>query len=61
VAEDGWERTQATKACLLLAERLLASGRKEDAVKIYTHLRDIRKDSPDRYVSEVAAKALESL
>jgi hypothetical protein len=61
MAEDGWERIQATKACLVLAERLLASGRKGDAVKIYTHLRDTRKDSPDRYVSEVADKALEAL
>jgi HEAT repeat protein len=55
---DGWERTQATKACLLLAERLLASGKKDQATRIYTHLRDSRTDPAERYVREAAERAL---
>lgn len=56
-AAAGWEKTQHTKACLLLAEKLQASSQKTPATRIYTHLRDTRKDS-DRYVSEAAEKAL---
>ena len=28
---QGWERTQANKACLVMAERLAAAGKKQDA------------------------------
>jgi HEAT repeat protein len=54
----GFERVRATKACLLLAENLAAAGRKQDAVKIYTHLRDTRSDPSEQYVRGVAARAL---
>jgi len=57
-AQEGWERIQATKACLLLAENLLAAGKKPDAAKIYTHLRDSRTDDSERYVRELAEKGL---
>jgi HEAT repeat protein len=57
-AEPGWERIQATKACLLLAEKLLAAGKKDDAASIYTHLRDTRTDPSERYVRDVAERAL---
>ncbi len=56
--EPGWERIQATKACLMLAESLLASNRKDDAVKIYTQLRDTRTDPSEKYVKDAAEKAL---
>jgi HEAT repeat protein len=56
-AAGGWERIRATSACLLLAEKLQAAGKRSDAVRIYTHLRNTRKDS-DRYVSEAAEEAL---
>jgi len=56
--KPGWERIKATKACLLLAEKLLASGKKSEAAKIYTHLRNTRKDPAERYVREAAEKAL---
>jgi len=56
--EPGWERIQATKACLMLAEKLLAADRKDDAAKIYTHLRDTRTDRSERYVRDAAEKAL---
>lgn len=55
---QGWERIQATKACLLLAEKLLAAGKKKEAVGIYTHLRDTRSDTDEHYVREAAEKGL---
>lgn len=57
-AEPGWERIEATKACLLLAEKLLAAGRKAEARSIYMHLRDTRKEASEKYVREAAEKAL---
>ena len=51
---DGWERVQATKACLLLAEKLIAAGKKSEAVKIYRHLRDTRTEPAERYVADAA-------
>jgi len=51
---EGWERTQATKACLLLAEKLIAAGKKSEATGIYKHLRDTRTDPAERYISEAA-------
>ncbi len=50
----GWERIKATKACLLLAERLAAAGKKDAAGKIYTHLKKTRTDPSERYVAEAA-------
>jgi HEAT repeat protein len=47
---DGWERIQATKACLLLAEKLRATGGKSEALKIYRHLSSTRKKPEERYV-----------
>lgn len=54
----GWERIQATKHCLVLAEKLLAAGRKGEAAKVYTHLRDTRKDASEAYLRQAAEKAL---
>ncbi|MHC4582369.1 MAG: HEAT repeat domain-containing protein, partial [Planctomycetota bacterium] len=51
-AGEGYERIKATKACLLLAERLAAEGDKEAAVKIYRRLRDTRAGSDEAYVRE---------
>jgi len=51
---EGWERIQATKACLLLAEKLRAAERKSEAVSIYKHLRDTRTDPAERYVCDAA-------
>ena len=55
---QGWERIQMTKFCLVLAENLTATGRKADAAKIYTQLRDTRKDPGEKYVCEAAARGL---
>ena len=57
-ASEGWERIQTAKACLLLAERLLATGNKGAASRLYQHLRDTRKDPAERYIREIAEKAL---
>ena len=57
-AGEGYERVKATKACLLLAERLAAEGDKEAAVKIYRRLRDTRAGSDEAYVREAAEEAL---
>jgi hypothetical protein len=37
---EGWGATEATKSCLLLANRLAATGQKSQAAWVYTHLRD---------------------
>ena len=57
-AGGAYERVTATKACLLLAERLLETGRKEPALKIYTHLRDTRSGPDESYISDAAEKGL---
>lgn len=57
-APAGRDRDRATHACLVLAENLLASGRKEEAHRIYRHLRDSRTDPSEEYVREIAEKAL---
>lgn len=57
-ARPGWERVQATKHCMVLAENLAAAGKRGDAEKIYKHLRDSRKDPSEQYVREAAEKAL---
>ena len=55
---EGWERTEATRHCLLLAERLSATGKQSQANRIYAHLRDTRKDPSERHIREIAEKAL---
>ena len=57
---QGFDRVRATKACLLLAENLSASGRREDARKIYGHLQATRTDSFETYIAEVAERAMRS-
>jgi HEAT repeat protein len=55
---QGFERTKATQACLLLADNLLAAGRKKEAVRIYSHLRDTRTDPGERFIREAAERGL---
>jgi HEAT repeat protein len=54
--EPGWERIQAAKHCLVLAERLLQAGNQDAAAKVYKHLRDTRSDPTEVYVQDAAAK-----
>lgn len=55
---QGYERVQANKSLLLLADTLFAAGKKDEAVKIYRHLRDTRTDPAERYLREAAAEKL---
>ena len=56
--EDGWERIQATKHCLVLAEKLTAAGKKGEAAKVYAYLAQSRKEPHEQYVRDLAQKAL---
>jgi hypothetical protein len=57
-AAAGWERIEATNACLLLAENLQAAGKKAEAAKIGKHLRDKRADPEEAHVREAAERLL---
>lgn len=57
-AATDYERTKATKACLLLAERLFAAGKKDTAVTIYRHLRTA---SDEAHVRDAVEKGLAAL
>jgi hypothetical protein len=54
----GFDRTRATDACMLLAENLAVAGKRAEAAKIYTHLRDTRTDASETYIRNVAGRAL---
>jgi hypothetical protein len=53
----GFEKIQAIKSCLLLAENLLAAGEKQAAAKIYKQLRDT-SDESEAYVRQAAERGL---
>ena len=59
--ESGWERIQATKHCLVLAERLAATAQKAPAARVYTYLRDTRSEPHEKYVRDAAEKGLAAL
>ncbi|MBN2137523.1 MAG: HEAT repeat domain-containing protein [Sedimentisphaerales bacterium] len=58
---SGWERIQATKACLMLAEKLIAAGQKTDAARTYKHFQETRSDPGEQYIKDLAADALASV
>jgi HEAT repeat protein len=55
---SGWERIKATSSALLLAERLLAAGKKADAAKMYRLLKESRTEKSEAYVLEAATEGL---
>lgn len=55
--EPGWERIQATKHCLVLAEKLDAAGKKDLARRIRRHLRHAREGAGEEYIREAARAA----
>lgn len=57
-APAGWERIQAAKHCLVLAEKLAAAGKQPEASKIYRQLRDSRTEPSEKYIRDAADKAL---
>jgi hypothetical protein len=54
----GWERIKATSAALLLAEKLLAAGKKPEAAKMYRLLKESRTEKSEAYVLEAATEGL---
>jgi hypothetical protein len=60
-APRGWERLKATSACFLLAEKLVETGRKTDAAKIYASLRETRTDPKERHFREAADRGARGL
>jgi len=59
-AREHWERINTTDACLALADALQAAGRKAEAVRIWTHLRETRTERADAHVRQAAQRALEA-
>jgi len=57
----GWERSQAVKACLVLAEKLAAAGKKDSARKLYVSLRQKASAPEELYVRQAVSKALRAL
>lgn len=55
---QGWERTQLTKACLVLAEQLAAAGKKEAAKAVYERLQKTRKADNESHVRHAAELGL---
>jgi len=60
-APEVWQRDQMTNVCLLLAERLTASGKKDQARQIYQRLHDWRDKPEDRHIRQAASLGLEAL
>lgn len=55
---EGWERIQATKHCLVLAEKLADSGDTTTARHIYEHLQKTRGADSEQYIREAAERGL---
>lgn len=60
-AAQGWERTQITKACLVLAEQLAARGNKAAARQVYEKLQATRTSDSDRYIRDAAQRGLAAI
>jgi hypothetical protein len=57
----GWERTQLTKSCLVLAEKFAAAGKKEDAKRVYQRLQETRTGDSERHILEAAKRGLAAI
>jgi hypothetical protein len=60
-AAEGWEKTQALKNCLVLAEKLAAAGDKPAARQIYEHLQDPAGDDSPGHIREAAERGLAAI
>ena len=58
--ESPYERSKMTSLCIQLAERLNAKGKKQEAARIFKHLRDTRTDPKEKYIRDLADKWLAS-
>lgn len=55
---QGHTRAKVTGTVLLLAETLAMQGKKAEATRIYTHIRNTRTDPKEKYLRETAEKHL---
>ncbi len=60
-AAQGWERTQLTKACLVLAERLAAAGKNSDAKRVYERLQTNRTSDSEKHILDAARRGLAAI
>jgi hypothetical protein len=58
-ATQGWEKIQATKCCLMLAEALTAKGKSSEARRIYEQLRD--EGDYQQHIRDAAKRGLAAL
>ena len=58
---EGYERIQASKSRLLLAERLRDAGRKAEAQHVYGHVRKTSTDESEAYLRDIAERELAKL
>jgi hypothetical protein len=58
---QGWERTQLTKACLVLAEKLAAAGEQRDARRVYQRLQKTRTGDTEQHVRDAARRGLAAM
>ena len=58
---QGWERTQLTKSCLVLAEQLDANGKSNDAKSVYQHLAKTRKAENEQHIRDAAQLGLAAI
>lgn len=58
---SGWERTQLTKSCLVLAETLAASGKVGEAKRIYRHLENNRSGKNEQHIRDAAQRGLAAI
>jgi len=58
---EGWERTQLTKSCLVLAEKLAAAGNKAEARRVYEQLKKSRSGETESHVRDAAQRGLAAI
>lgn len=58
---EGWERTQTTKACLVLAEQLAAIGNTSAAKRVYEQLQKSRTNDSERHIRDAAQRGLAAI
>lgn len=54
----GWERTQLTKSCLVLAEQLAATGKTNQAKSVYQRLAKTRSSKNEQHIRDAAERGL---
>jgi len=58
---EGYERLKLTQACFVLAENLVAAGKKKEAAAIYQHLSDTRREAVEKHFKDAADRGLTNL